>query len=112
MADASTGGRLTPEAFKGEPAQWSDWSFAYESYSVKHKTDGPVKLRQAATTADPATLALSQLEADEDKEFALRVYSDLALLTRGAALRVSEEQSGETGCRPGTSWSASTRATA
>ena len=47
MAEQATGGRLTPDVFKGEAAAWPDWSFSYESYSVKHSVGGPQTLREA-----------------------------------------------------------------
>ena len=91
MAATDTGSfasnsRLTPDVFNGVQDEWVDWSVTFEAFVTRRHGARGLALLNAVQIARPEEYALTMLGA-EAATIAYAVYSDLAMLCKGAALR-------------------------
>jgi len=90
---ASGLGKLTPEIFDGSEGKWLEWRFVFEAYQSRQGGADAITLL-AHAAAHPNPLHLATL-GDQARTYGYKLFGDLALLSRGTALRVVK--SAETG---------------
>jgi len=79
-------GKLTPEVYDGSEAKWLEWRFVFEAYQSRiGGADAIALLAQAAAHPNPLHLATF---GDVALKYSYKLFGDLALLSRGTALRV------------------------
>jgi len=79
-------GKLTPEIFDGSEGRWLEWRFVFEAYQSRHGGADAITL-MAHAAAHPNALHMVAL-SDEARQYGYKLFGDLALLSRGTALRV------------------------